>query len=274
MTDEPSPDSRVSECVGQPQPVANGAEPVGSEKSRTPRSGPWGPSAALGFTLVIVMGMAGAQEAAARAFEARWTVFRSLVGSTAEGPSAGHLNAVGVLAGSFAAVGAVLLLALTRRYPLTEYLALRLPTTRQAALAVVGLAVYIVANYSISWASGQPLEPPMVVDIYRTGAHALFFVAAVLGAAIGEEVVFRGFLYQGIAHSKFGPVVAIFITAVAWAALHIAFGIFAVVGVAILGLYLGAVRHHTRSLPLTILLHGLNNAVGMGVISYLAERGS
>ena len=39
-----------------------------------------------------------------------------------------------------------------------------------------------------------------------------------------------------------------------------------------LGNYLGAVRHYTRSLPLAILLHSLNNAVGMAVIADLAQR--
>jgi membrane protease YdiL (CAAX protease family) len=226
----------------------------------------------IGLTFVVVIAMGAAQGAAASALAAHWNAVRPLVGSAIETPSAGHLISIGTLAGGVTAVTLISLLVIARRCRLGEYLALRLPTARQAALAVMGLLVFITVGYSTSWVLGQPLEPPMVVEIYRTGAHILFSVAAIAGAAIGEEVVFRGFLYEGIASSSWGPIAAILISAVAWAALHYPFGFYAAAAIGILGLYLGTVRYHTRSLPLTILLHGLNNAIGIAVIAYLAQR--
>ncbi len=239
-----------------------------------PATRPWGPLASLGLAFLVVTAMGTVQDVVVTALQAHWRAVKPLFGTTLEAPSDSHLTAISTLASAVTAVALVSLLVLARRYPISHYLALRLPTARQAALAVIGLAVFIMASYSTSWVLGQPLEPPMVVDIYRTGAHILFFVASVLGAAIGEELVFRGFLYEGIASSAWGPSAATLVTAVCWAALHYPFGLYAVVAIAVLGLYLGAVRYKTRSLPLTILLHGLNNAVGIAVVAYLAQRGS
>jgi membrane protease YdiL (CAAX protease family) len=226
------------------------------------------------LTIVVVTVMGGAQAAAQSALAARWNAVRPFLDHSLETPSASHLVAIATLAGALAGVALVSLLVLARRCPLGDYLAMRLPTARQTTLAVIGVVVFIAASYSTSWILGQPLEPPMVVDIYRTGAHALFLVAAVVGAAVGEEVVFRGFLYEGIALSRWGPAAAIPIAAVSWAGLHYPFGTYTVVAIAILGLYLGAVRYKTQSLPLTILLHSLNNGVGMAVIAYLAHHGN
>ena len=187
MTERPALDSSLTELGGRPQQGVNGPKPDASDETPTRRAGPWGPSASLGLTLVILMGMGGAQEVAAHTFAAHWMTFRSLIGSRAEAPSASQLTAVGILAGAFAAAGAVWLLAFASRYPVREYLAIDLPTGRRTALAVIGLAVFIVVNYSISWVLAQPLEPPAVVEIYRTGAHALFFVAAVEGGMSRRE---------------------------------------------------------------------------------------
>ena len=162
-----------------------------------------------------------------------------------------------------AVVAVIALLVVARRYTIRDYLALKLPTARQAALAVGGQVVFIVVGYFVSFLLGRPLEPTFVVEAYRTGAHVRMFIAFVFAAAIGEEVIFRGFLYEGIASSAWGPVAAILVSAGFWALLHFSFGAYSVGAIAILGVYLGAVRFITGSLPLTMLLHALNNAGGV-----------
>ena len=77
---------------------------------------------------------------------------------------------------------------------------------------------------------------------------------------MGEEVLFRGFLYLGIASSRWGPRVAILVSSIAWAMVHIQYDLYVMATIFIMGLYLGVVRHRTASLPLTMLLHGIANA--------------
>jgi membrane protease YdiL (CAAX protease family) len=65
-------------------------------------------------------------------------------------------------------------------------------------------------------------------------------------------------------------VAAVVTTAVFWAALHLQYDFYGVVTIALMGLYLGAVRQWTGSLPVVMLLHGINNAVGLAEAAYFA----
>ena len=56
------------------------------------------------------------------------------------------------------------------------------------------------------------------MDIYRTSWLPGLLFAMVVLAPVGEETLFRGFLYAGIAASRAGPVVAIIVSSVAFAA--------------------------------------------------------
>jgi uncharacterized protein len=55
--------------------------------------------------------------------------------------------------------------------------------------------------------------------------------------------------------------VAIIVSSAAFALLHVQYDWYGVVAVAATGLYLGVVRFWSRSLLLTMLLHGIGNAV-------------
>ena len=95
-----------------------------------------------------------------------------------------------------------------------------------------------------------------------TGRHGCrVLLALVVLAPLGEETLFRGFLFKGIAASRAGPVVAIFVSSVAWALLHVQYDWYGVVSIAVIGLFLGVVRYRTGSLLVTMLLHALANMV-------------
>ena len=84
------------------------------------------------------------------------------------------------------------------------------------------------------------------------------FVAVVLVGPIGEEVMFRGFLYRAWVRPGF-QVTPILIITLLWSGLHIQYDWFGVLQVFLTGLLLGWLRWRSGSTALTILLHMLVN---------------
>lgn len=99
-----------------------------------------------------------------------------------------------------------------------------------------------------------------MVDIYRSSWLPALLLALVILAPVSEETLFRGFLYPGIAASRAGPVVAIVVSSVAFAVLHVQYDWLGIVAVLATGLYLGVVRYRSQSLLLTMSLHAIGNA--------------
>ena len=56
--------------------------------------------------------------------------------------------------------------------------------------------------------SGRAIVPPFVIDAYRSardsGTIWLLVIALVIAAPLTEEIVFRGFMYRGLAASRVG----------------------------------------------------------------------
>ena len=80
-------------------------------------------------------------------------------------------------------------------------------------------------------------------------------------APVGEETLFRGFLYKGIAARGPGRSGRSSSVRPPCASLHVQYDWYGIVAVAAAGLYLGMVRFQSRSLLLTMLLHAIGNAV-------------
>ena len=115
----------------------------------------------------------------------------------------GNVVALGTLVNTLTVVGLVALLIRVRRYPVRDYLALTWPPARSILIALAGLAVLLCSSDLISYMLGRPLVPPVMVDVYRTAW--LRALARLVLAPLGEETLFRGFLFKGIATSR-GPV--------------------------------------------------------------------
>ncbi len=176
----------------------------------------------------------------------------------------GTCVAVAVLASAVAAVALLVLLVVVRKVPVGPYLALRLPKltpllVSYAALALVIGATMLIGNFSRSTANEDFLR-----DLWKTAyPKAMLVVALVLAAPIAEETLFRGFLFRGVAAAT-GPVVAIALTSVAFAAMHTAqYDLSGVAQVLLLGVFLGCVRWFAGSIVITILLHGTFNLISV-----------
>jgi membrane protease YdiL (CAAX protease family) len=219
---------------------------------------PWGPWATIGWTVLCIAVIVVAQIAALFIFVA----FRF---ATSPSPkfddlaTNGNFLALATLLSTPAVLGLVALLIRVRRNRIRDYLALYWPLARSVLIAFVGLAAVLGATDLTSYLVGRPLVPTVMVDVYQTAWLPAFLLALVVLAPVGEETLFRGFLYKGIAASSGGPTVAIIVSSVAFALLHVQYDWYGVVGVAAIGLYLGVVRYRSGSLLLTMLLHAVAN---------------
>ena len=99
------------------------------------------------------------------------------------------------------------------------------------------------------------LQPESISDFI------LLFIAVVLIAPLGEELLFRGFLQQFLEEHWKDVTRAILITALFFAMIHM--NPFWFVQIYLLGILLGFLAWRTKSILPPLLLHGMNNAGAM-----------
>jgi membrane protease YdiL (CAAX protease family) len=219
----------------------------------------WGPWATLGWTVVAIIVMTIVQFAVG----IHYVVGVMLLDQHADLSSLarnGNFVSTLTIANSAAITALVVLLCRVRQVPISDYLAIRRPTFRQIAVWLIGLAVFIVATDLTSYAMSRPISEWMA-EVYATGWLPLLLVMVLIAAPVWEETLMRGFVFTGIARSSWGVGCAIFLSSLIWALLHVQYGWFEIVTIFVLGIYLGAARHFTGSLPLTMLLHSAVGAV-------------
>jgi membrane protease YdiL (CAAX protease family) len=231
----------------------------GTPAPSDPRSDPpWGIGATLAWTLTAFL---LSMVLAAVAF--------SLWSGRSRGVIA-NFDGVVVAFGTFAAVPvqvAVLAFAAQlRRWPPALYLGLVVPRRAEIIVAVIAVLALNLTFDAMLWISGRDIVPPFQVEIWRTAAEAgwlawLFF-AIVVVAPIGEEIIFRGFLFRGLARPGF-ELYAIAGIALAWALLHMQYDWLGMVQIFVAGLVLGWFRWATGSTILTIGMHVLVNLQSM-----------
>ncbi|HEY2033758.1 MAG TPA: type II CAAX endopeptidase family protein [Rhizomicrobium sp.] len=146
------------------------------------------------------------------------------------------------------------------------YLGLRLPGWRNFFLGVAALSVTLIVLGFISSRFSDPRALTFMRDMFVSARrdHLLWLLvgAVSIAAPIGEEITFRGFLYKTI-ELRFGPVAAIIVTALGWAILHIQYGWVSIASIFAIGLFLGTARYFSRSLILTMILHGIWNGMAL-----------
>jgi membrane protease YdiL (CAAX protease family) len=160
----------------------------------------------------------------------------------------------------------VLVLALASRlarWNVIDYLALIWPSRRDLVLGLGVTLLLIIAMDGSSWLIGREFVTQFQLEAYRTaratGWLPFLFVAVVIAAPIGEDIMHRGFLFRGWARSPATTPVAIVVISLLWAALHIQYDWFGITQIVVIGLVLGWLRWRTGSTLLTILCHALIN---------------
>jgi membrane protease YdiL (CAAX protease family) len=238
------------------------------EQKRSPNPY-WGPWATLGWT-VLLIGMTLLGQIIGLIGYAIVQPKAVLGADAAAIQNNGNLVAVSATIGMIPAVALIVILVLVRGCSLRDYLALTWPSLGRVALSIVGLLVLIATGDTISYVLGRPIVPEVMVQVFKTGWMPLLLFAVVVAAPIGEELMFRGFIYKGIAASRWGPIAAIVFTSIVWASIHVQYDLHGIIVIAACGIYLGWVRHASASVPLTILLHAINNLVSSIETYYLS----
>jgi CAAX protease family protein len=167
------------------------------------------------------------------------------------------------------AVQVALLALMVRRtgISIAVYLGITLPRKRDLLLGIGMVAIFSAAADGVSRTLGFNLVTQFQLDIYRTASAAgwlpwLWF-ALVVAAPIGEEMLFRGFLFRGWHRSPHDIWAVIVITALLWAVTHVQYDLYLTAQVFLYGLLLGWCRWNSGSTLLTMLLHGLVNFEGV-----------
>ena len=162
---------------------------------------------------------------------------------------------------------ALLVMAASVKGKAADYLGYKLPRRSEVLFGVGALAALILVGDLISLLAGRSIVDPFQSDIYQAAQKAnlfplLLFAITVL-IPIGEESLFRGFLFRGWLQSPRRAWPVIVLTAALFAVIHVQYDWFLIGQVFAFGLLFGWMRWVTGSTLLTMLLHGLVNLEGM-----------
>jgi len=146
------------------------------------------------------------------------------------------------------------------------YLGLDIPRRRHIAITVAGLATWItfadtlhlvLSGNTVGWRS------LLIHDsAQKDGALICLWFESVVAAPIGEELLFRGFVFRAFVDAQPDAIPDIVLISLIWSLLHTQYDWFVIAGIFVFGVLLGLVRWSTGSTTLTILLHMLNNLEG------------
>jgi membrane protease YdiL (CAAX protease family) len=174
----------------------------------------------------------------------------------------GGLVALVTLITNPALVGLFWLVVRYRGLDAREFLGLTRFTPWDFVVGVLALAAVAAALYLAAHLAKLDMVPRFQTDTFtsarRDGWLAPLLVAVVLVGPIGEETMFRGFLYRGWVRPGF-VVTPILLITLMWSAMHMQYDWFGVTQVFLVGLVLGWLRWRSGSSLLTIVLHILVN---------------
>lgn len=101
-------------------------------------------------------------------------------------------------------------------------------------------------------------------DMYTTARFIpLLYLAVGVAAPLFEEVFFRGFMFQGLRHSRLGRWGAVLLPSLLWAVIHLQYDVYDVTSIFIFGVLMGIAQVKTRSLYVPIAMHALNNILAL-----------
>jgi CAAX protease family protein len=229
-----------------------------ADVSQAPRPRPWGVMMTVAWTVATVIAIAIASVVAIALWFPDAIVDKSEFVKDAR--AFGVLFIVTVVTET-----AVLMVAarLTGWRP-TDYLGLILPDRRDAMTAFAWVAGFVLVFDALTYLLGKDVVTPFQIELYNSAAASnslpLMWFTLVVSAPVGEEILFRGFLYRGWAQTRRAVLPAIVIISAFWAIIHTQYDWFGISQIFLIGLLLGWVRWRSGSTLLTIALHGLINA--------------
>ena len=119
--------------------------------------------------------------------------------------------------------------------------------------------VYILARASFLYQSQNIIDLGKIMQPESTLGLIFLFLAVVVMAPIGEEVVFRGFLQKFLEEYWKDITRAVLVTSLFFAMIH--FNPYWTIQIYLLGVILGFLSWRTNSIIPSIILHSMNNGI-------------
>lgn len=138
-------------------------------------------------------------------------------------------------------------------------------TTLIVCAGLYGLLVYVVDRGALL-SDVRPLR-----ELMDNRAWWVLALAAIVGAPIAEELMFRGFLHSHLRATSLGFIGTALVTAIGWASLHFSYTVYGLAAIFLIGLYLAWLRERTGGIALPILAHATYNASVMCVMMFAPD---
>ena len=162
------------------------------------------------------------------------------------------------------AIGISVLLLFTRlRKPpgISQYLKLELPAWKDL-FKWLGVMVLIIIAMEVTYSLLNRNTPDFMTKMYSSATHyPLLWIAIIVAAPLFEELLFRGFLLEGIRNTPLGLIGAIVIPAASWAMIHVQYQTLEIITIFLIGIVFGLAKVRTGSLLVPIAMHMLMNLV-------------
>jgi len=154
-----------------------------------------------------------------------------------------------------------------RGWQAADYLGWVVPKPRDAAVTLPVIVALILAFDALDYLLDRTgFVPSFQINTYRSAREAgglvMLWIAFVAAGPLGEEIMFRGFLYRGWARSPGAVVPAVVVISALWAILHLQqyeYDWLVILQIFLLGLVLGWARWRSGSTMLTLAMHAFNN---------------
>jgi len=182
-------------------------------------------------------------------------------------PYMAPLNCITYLAAAAACISLLVFLAHWRTHNALGYLNLRQFRLRHLVLSAIALAGVATGEIFIAKVLDRPVDDDVIAIFANPRWAPLVFLMLVVAAPLLEEIVFRGFMFRGIAHSPARPAGAVIITSLIFALSHFYYPAHEIFVVFLIGIFLGVIRHMTGSTLITIILHAVGNLVAFTMLA-------
>ena len=165
-----------------------------------------------------------------------------------------------------------------RGWQAADYLGWVVPKPRDVAVTLPVIVALILASDALDYLLDRTgFVPSFQINTYRSAREAgglvMLWIAFVAAGPLGEEIMFRGFLYRGWARSPGAVVPAVVVISALWAILHLQqyeYDWLVILQIFLLGLVLGWARWRSGSTMLTFAMHAFNNAWALVETHWLA----
>jgi len=228
---------------------------------------PWG----FWATLAWLVGACAIGAIASVALDATWREMKV-------GPAPLWVQDLSDRAFDFSVLIVLVAAVLITRLPVRQYLALVWPCKCDVLIGLACVAAAFAADEVGMHVFGLGITDYQDwVWFYRAalanGTLPLFWFNLLIVGPVGEEIVFRGFLYQGWSQSRLGTIGTILLTSVLFGLMHWTYSWIGIFSIFYFGLLVGWLRWRSGSLLVPMLVHFVCNLLFLIEVAIDVHRG-